>query len=62
MQERFLDWLLIFINIMYQYNEPNIPTLLTTIFVWFVSSEFKWLWLVAENRCLLCECRRGWRV
>ena len=41
--ESFLDWLL------YQYNIPHIPTLLTKIFVWFVSLEFKWLWLVAGN-------------
>ena len=31
---------------MYQYNVPNISTLVTTIFVWFVSLEFRWLWLV----------------
>ena len=36
---------------LYQYNVPHIPTLLTTIFVWFVLSDFKWLWLVAGNRC-----------
>ena len=35
---------------MYQYNVPTIPTLLTTIFVWYVSSEFKWLQWVAGNR------------
>ena len=33
---------------LYQFNLPNISTSQTTILVWFVSSEFKWLWLVAE--------------
>ena len=28
---------------------------LPTIFVCFVSSELKWLWLVAENRCFQCD-------
>ena len=40
---------------MYQYNIPNIPILLTTMFVWFVSSEFKWLWLVPGNKYLQCD-------
>ena len=55
---------------MYQYNVPNIPTLLTTTFVCFVSSEFKWLWLVAGNRYHQCDgiqrerikrLKRGWK-
>ena len=25
------------------------------IFVWFVSSKFEWLWLVAENRYFKCD-------
>ena len=37
---------------LYQFNVANISTILTTIFVWFVSSEFKWLWLVAGNEYL----------
>ena len=40
---------------MHQYNVPIIPTLLTTIFTWFVLSEFKWLWLVAGNKYIQCD-------
>ena len=34
---------------------PNIPTLLATTFVLFVSSEFRWLRLVARNRYPQCD-------
>ena len=34
---------------------PYIPTVLTTIFVWFVSSEFICFWLFAGNRYPQCE-------
>ena len=40
---------------MNKFNVPYISILLTTRFVWFVSSEFKWLWLAAESRCLQCD-------
>ena len=40
---------------MHQYSLSNIPTVLTTIFVWFLSSDFKCLWLVAGNRYLQCD-------
>ena len=33
----------------------NIPTLLATTFVLFVSSEFRWLRLVARNRYPQCD-------
>ena len=29
------------------------------IMLWFVSSEFKWLWLVAGNRYLQCDGLQG---
>ena len=38
-----------------QYSVPNVSTLVTTIFAWFVLSEFKWLWFVARNRYLQCN-------
>lgn len=39
-----------------QYNVPNISTLVTTVFVWFVSLEFRWLWLVVTGkRYLQCD-------
>ena len=40
---------------MHQYNVSNIPTLLDTLFVWFVPSKFTWLWLVVGNRYLQCD-------
>ena len=44
-----------FFYYLYQYNEPNFHTVPTTVFVWFVLPEFKWLWLVAGNRCFQCD-------
>ena len=43
--------LLIFV----QYNVANFPPLATALFVWFVSSEFKRLWLVSGNRHIQCD-------
>ena len=38
--------------LIFQSNIPDIPTLLSNICFQFVSSEFRWLWLVAGNRYL----------
>ena len=40
---------------LYQYHVNNIPTLLTTMFARFVSSEFKCVWFIAGNRYLQCD-------
>ena len=39
----------------YGYCQTCIPTLLTTVFVWFAGSEFTWLWLIAGNRSIQCD-------
>ena len=57
MQNIFLDWLLYWY--LYQYNLPSIPTVLATIFVWFVSSEFRCFWLVAGNIYVSLMWRKG---
>ena len=33
----------------------DILILATTTFVWFVSSEFTWLWLAAGNKYFQCD-------
>ena len=43
---------------MYQYDVPNTSMVLTATFVWFVSSEFRWLWLAARNRHIQYDCVR----
>ena len=44
---------------LYQYNLSSIPTVLATIFIWFVSSEFRCLWLVAGNIYVSLMWREG---
>ena len=46
---------------MYQYNVATFSALSTKLFVWFVSSEFRWL-LEAVNRYLPCSGVRDFIV
>ena len=50
-----LDWLLTFINI-YINIIYQIFLLPKQCLFLFVSSEFKWLWLIAGNRYRQCDC------
>lgn len=49
------DFILTFYLYLYQYYVSNIPTHLTTMFVRFFSSEFKWVWFISGNRYLHCD-------